>query len=148
MRMGEVVELRSGGSFSPFRYVLWCFLLFGLTGVLLGMLFESGVLDGYFWALPLFVAFYGAVGVGSGLLLRKLMWTRSARMQSMMLLISLGRLLVVVAVAVLGLWQFPESRKSFLVVVGVCYVEAVAVSLVPALRGRGVGQGRLNEGKR
>ncbi len=66
----------------------------------------------------------------------------------MMLLISLGRLLVVVAVAVLGLWQFPESRKSFLVVVGVCYVEAVAVSLVPALRGRGVGQGRLNEGKK
>lgn len=121
-------------AFSRHRYLVGGVVVFVAVGVVLGVVLSMGLLDGYFVSLPLWVLFYALVGLGSGLLSRRMMRAASLKIQSLLLTVSLGRLLLVVAATALGLWLLPGYRWSFVLLSMVCYVLAVLVSLMAVLR--------------
>lgn len=121
-------------AFSRRRYLVGGAVVFVAVGVVLGVVLSMGLLDGYFASLPLWVLFYALVGLGSGLLSRRMMRAASLKIQSLLLTVSLGRLLLVVAATALGLWLLPGYRWSFVLLSMVCYVVAVLVSLMAVLR--------------
>lgn len=121
-------------AFSRRRYLVGGGVVFAAVGVVLGVVLSMGLLDGYFVSLPLWVLFYALVGLGSGLLSRRMMRAASLKIQSLLLTVSLGRLLLVVAATALGLWMLPGYRWSFVLLSMVCYVVAVLVSLMAVLR--------------
>lgn len=121
-------------AFSRRRYLVGGAVVFAAVGVVLGVVLSVGLLDGYFASLPLWVLFYALVGLGSGLLSRRMMRAASLKIQSLLLTVSLGRLLLVVVATALGLWLLPGYRWSFVLLSMVCYVVAVLVSLMAVLR--------------
>lgn len=121
-------------AFSRRRYLVGGAVVFVAVGVVLGVVLSMGLLDGYFVSLPLWVLFYALVGLGSGLLSRRMMRAASLKIQSLLLTVSLGRLLLVVVATALGLWLLPGYRWSFVLLSMVCYVVAVLVSLTAVLR--------------
>lgn len=121
-------------AFSRRRYLVGGAVVFVAVGVVLGVVLRIGLLDGYFASLPLWVLFYALVGLGSGLLSRGMMRAASMKIQSLLLTVSLGRLLLVVVATALGLWMLPGYRWSFVLLSMVCYVVAVLVSLMAVLR--------------
>lgn len=121
-------------AFSRRRYLVGGAVVFAAIGLVLGVVLSMGLLDGYFASLPLWVLFYALVGLGSGLLSRRMMRAASLKIQSLLLIVSLGRLLLVVAATALGLWLLPGYRWSFVLLSMVCYVVAVLVSLMAVLR--------------
>lgn len=121
-------------AFSRRRYLVGGGVVFAAIGVVLGVVLSMGLLDGYFASLPLWVLFYALVGLGSGLLSRRMMRAASLKIQSLLLTVSLGRLLLVVVATALGLWMLPGYRWSFVLLSMVCYVAAVLVSLMAVLR--------------
>lgn len=121
-------------AFSRRRYLVGGAVVFAAIGLVLGVVLRIGLLDGYFASLPLWVLFYALVGLGSGLLSRRMMRAASLKIQSLLLIVSLGRLLLVVAATALGLWLLPGYRWSFVLLSMVCYVVAVLVSLMAVLR--------------
>lgn len=121
-------------AFSRRRYLVGGAVVFAAMGLVLGVVLRIGLLDGYFASLPLWVLFYALVGLGSGLLSRRMMRAASLKIQSLLLIVSLGRLLLVVAATALGLWLLPGYRWSFVLLSMVCYVVAVLVSLMAVLR--------------
>lgn len=121
-------------AFSRRRYLVGGAVVFAAIGLVLGVVLRIGLLDGYFASLPLWVLFYALVGLGSGLLSRRMMRAASLKIQSLLLIVSLGRLLLVVVATALGLWLLPGYRWSFVLLSMVCYVVAVLVSLMAVLR--------------
>lgn len=121
-------------AFSRRRYLVGGAVVFAAIGLVLGVVLSMGLLDGYFASLPLWVLFYALVGLGSGLLSRRMMRAASLKIQSLLLTVSLGRLLLVVVATALGLWLLPGYRWSFVLLSMVCYVVAVLVSLMAVLR--------------
>lgn len=121
-------------AFSRRRYLVGGVVVFAAVGVVLGVVLSMGLLDGYFASLPLWVLFYALVGLGSGLLSRRMMRAASLKIQSLLLTVSLGRLLLVVVATALGLWLLPGYRWSFVLLSMVCYVVAALVSLMAVLR--------------
>lgn len=121
-------------SFNLSRYLARGVLLFGGVGVGLGVAYQRGFLDGYFVSLPLVVLFYALLGLGSGVLSRKMLQSASTRVSSRLLLLSMVRLLLAVAVTALGLWLLPSHKWSFLLLSLICYLAAMYEALVPVLR--------------
>lgn len=121
-------------AFSRRRYLVGGAVVFAAVGVVLGVVLSMGLLDGYFASLPVWVLFYALVGLGSGLLSRRMMRAASLKIQSLLLTVSLGRLLLVVVATALGLWLLPGYRWSFVLLSMVCYVVAALVSLMAVLR--------------
>lgn len=121
-------------AFSQRRYLVGGAVVFAVLGSVLGVVLSMGLLDGYFASLPLWVLFYALVGLGSGLLSRRMMRAASLKIQSLLLTVSLGRLFLVVVATALGLWLLPGYRWSFVLLSMVCYVVAVLVSLMAVLR--------------
>lgn len=121
-------------AFSRRRYLMGGVVVFAVVGVVLGVVLSMGLLDGYFASLPLCVLFYALVGLGSGLLSRRMMKSSSMKVQALLMTVSFGRLLLVVAATAFGLWLLPQYRWSFVLLSVVCYVVAVLVSLTAVLR--------------
>lgn len=120
--------------FSKLRYLARGVLLFSLIGVVSCIAYRLGFLDGYFALLPIVVVFYALLGLGTGLMSRKLVLSALGRGSSMLLLVSMGRLLLSVMVTGVGLWCMPEHKWSFLLLSLVCYFAAMLESLVAVLR--------------
>lgn len=116
------------------RYLTQGVFLFVLIGGGLGVAYRFGFLDGYFVSLPLVVFFYALMGLGSGLLSRKMVHSSSKRVSSMLLLVSMGRLLLALTVTALGLWLMPLHRWGFLLLSLVCYFAAMYEALIAVLR--------------
>ena len=121
-------------AFSRRRYLVGGGVVFAAVGVVLGVVLSMGLLDGYFASLPLWILFYALVGLGSGLLSRRMMKSSSMKVQALLMTVSFGRLLLVVAATAFGLWLLPQCRWSFVLLSVVCYVVAVLVSLTAVLR--------------
>lgn len=121
-------------AFSRRRYLVGGAVVFAVLGSVLGVVLRIGLLDGYFASLPLWVLFYALVGLGSGLLSRRMMKSSSMKVQALLMTVSFGRLLLVVAATAFGLWLLPQYRWSFVLLSLVCYVVAVLVSLTAVLR--------------
>lgn len=130
--MASLLPLRK--PFFLSRYLTRGVLLFALIGVGLGVAYRFGFLDGYFGALPLVVFFYALMGLGSGLLSRRMVHSTSKRVSSMLLLVSMGRLLLALIVTALGLWLMPLHKWGFLLLSLVCYLAAMYEALIAVLR--------------
>lgn len=135
MKLKQEEDREGGRALLPFSvYLSGGAVAFTLLGVTLGMLFSSGMLDGYFSSLPFVVFFYAVVGLGSGFLLRRMLTSSSKRSLALVQLLSLGRLVLVVVVTALGIWLLPSHRLSFVFLSLICYIVAMLVSLLSVIR--------------